>query len=441
MADRDLSRSRAILIGNAVYRSDSGIPDLPAAAGSVSAMADLLTGDLCRWPADRIVRLEDVAAPHVLARKVDGAVKSVRDVVLLYYVGHGLRTPKGQLGLALGDTDAVPTLVGHTAMLYDNVADILRGCPAATKLVILDCCHAELGNRANYIFQSADDLAEAYPVDGLYFIGASRMHQKAKTPVGGDLTYFTRAFVDTVREGIRGRPALLRLDQIFVELRDRLLRDNLPEPVESGTRGAHQYPFAHNAAVSVGPDHEAGNTRRPREQGKAGQNSPEPVRIDRARTTRILADTERVARSIPDSSSRASALAGVANAMAATDPARAARLITDAEGVARSIPDSSSRASALAGVANAVAATNPERAERVARSITDSSSRASALAGVANAMAATDPAAPPGSSPTRRASPGRSPTRARGHRHWPASRTRRQPPTRNVSPGRAPTRT
>jgi hypothetical protein len=46
-------------------------------------------------------------------------------------------------------------------------------------------------------------------------------------------------------------PAELRLDQIFLALRARLTGAGLPEPVESGIRGARQYPFARNAATPV----------------------------------------------------------------------------------------------------------------------------------------------------------------------------------------------
>ena len=242
-----MSRSRAILIGNAVYRRDAGIPELPAATRCVAAMEQLLTGDLCGWPGGRVDTLVDVAAPHELARRVTHAVKDVRDVLLVYYVGHGLRTPRGQLALALGDSDGDPTLAAHTAILYENLADVLRGSPAATKLVILDCCHAELGNKANYVFQSAD-LAEVYPVDGLYFIGASKAYEKAKAPVDAVLTSFTENLIGTIQQGVPGKPAWLALDQIFVELRGRMLRQGLPEPVESGIRGAHRFPFARNVA-------------------------------------------------------------------------------------------------------------------------------------------------------------------------------------------------
>jgi hypothetical protein len=415
--DLDRSQSRAILIGNGAYQPDSGIPNLPAAASSVAAMAGLLTGDLCRWPEERIVCLVDIASPAQLARQMISAVRSVQDTVLVYYVGHGLRTFEGQLALALSDTDADAELLPHTAMLYEAVAKILRGCPATTKLVILDCCHAELGTRANYVFQSSDDIAEAYPVDGLYFIGASRMHQKAKTPIDGELTYFTKAFVDTVLEGIPGRPVALSLGQIFVALRGRLVRGNLPTPVESGNRGAYGYPFARNAAALTSP---TSYSSHPQEQDldEPLRQIPRPAPSDRARAARILAEAERIAQSITDMFGKSLALASVASEMAVTHPDRAGRLIADAELAARAITGHSPatlendqaasdphepkvealstwydglQATALAGIAAAMAAWNPDRAERLAHSITKEDAKATALANVAEALAASDP--------------------------------------------------
>ena len=72
---------------------------------------------------------------------------------------------------------------------------------------------------------------------------------------------------------------------------------------------------------------------------------------------------------------KASALASIAGAVAATDPDRAARLIADAERFAQSITGKTAKASALASVAEAVAATDPDRAERIAQSITDEARR------------------------------------------------------------------
>jgi len=86
-----------------------------------------------------------VSAPHELARRIVDLVKGVQDVLLLYYVGHGMRTANGQLALAVQESSADSELLPHTAIMYEAIARILRGSPAVTKLVILDCCHAELG--------------------------------------------------------------------------------------------------------------------------------------------------------------------------------------------------------------------------------------------------------------------------------------------------------
>jgi molecular chaperone DnaK len=255
--NRDFSRSRAILISNAVF-SDDGISDLPAVAGCAPAMESLLTGELCEWPADRVTSLENVGAPPELARSLVGLTKGVQDVLLLYYAGHGLRLPNGQLALALRDTSSDRELVRHTAAVYKDVAEMLRGCPAATKLVILDCCHAELGNRDSFQFQSAD--IEAEPVDGLYCIWASKELENAKSPVAGGLTYFTEAFLEVVRTGIPGKPAQVTLDQIFVELRARMLRACRPEPARSGIRDANHWPFARNAARAESRDDQDGGS-------------------------------------------------------------------------------------------------------------------------------------------------------------------------------------
>jgi hypothetical protein len=267
---RDLSRSQAILIGSGRCQ-DPRLDALPA-DDCIKAVNELLQGELCGWPPDRVTVVPEPAAPSELARKVLNAERDAQDVLLVYFVGHGLRTRTGKLALVLRETDLDPEALPHTAMLYAALADILRGCPATTKLVILDCCHAELGDPTSDLFQGGD-LADAYPVDGLYFIGASKRDEKAKYPEDGHLTYFTQALIDVVRNGIRGQPEELRLDQIFLELRRRLASAGLPEPVDAGIRDARQFPFARNAAWLGLPEPEA----RPRVNTPAVPGTPVTV--------------------------------------------------------------------------------------------------------------------------------------------------------------------
>ena len=209
-------------------------------------MKALLTSELCGWPADYVETLQDLEAPHELATELVELTEGVEDVLLLYYVGHGLRIPNGQLALTLRGTRSNRALLRHTAMLYADVADILRGCPAATKLVILDCCYAELGNKNSDQFQSS--VLDDEPVDGLYCIWASKEWEKAKSPTAGGLTYFTNEFIRVIRQGIPGKPSQLTIDQIFIELRARLVRSGRPEPAQSGVRNAQNWPFSYNAA-------------------------------------------------------------------------------------------------------------------------------------------------------------------------------------------------
>jgi len=119
-------------------------------------------------------------------------------------------------------------------------------------------------------------------------------------------------------------------------------------------------------------------------QRGSSQKGSEAARNDRARVARLITDAERIARSITSESSKATALAEVAAALAATDPDRAER-------IARSITNEYFKAKVLAEVAAALAATDPDRAEHTARSIVGESYEVSALANLAKALAATDP--------------------------------------------------
>jgi hypothetical protein len=98
------------------------------------------------------------------------------------------------------------------------------------------------------------------------------------------------------------------------------------------------------------------------------------------------ARAERMATSVATfySDARASALARVAQVVAAANP-------DTAERIARSISKTDERASALARVAQAAAAANPDTAERIAKAITDRGNREAALAVIAPAKAAVSP--------------------------------------------------
>ena len=127
--------------------------------------------------------------------------------------------------------------------------------------------------------------------------------------------------------------------------------------------------------------------------GEVAQKGPESARKDQARSARLLADAERIAKSISVEWWKAEALADVAGALAATDPDRAER-------IARSITYEyeRSKAEALADIAAKLAATDPDRADRlgdeaelIIRSLSSKWSKGAALASIAGKLAATHP--------------------------------------------------
>jgi len=103
---RNYSGSRVVLIGVAEFE-DRAFPPVPAALNSLAGMTRILTDPaLCGWPSDRVTVLLNPQNAGRVARHVRELGREVRDVLLLYYVGHGKLSTKGQLCLTVQDTAA-----------------------------------------------------------------------------------------------------------------------------------------------------------------------------------------------------------------------------------------------------------------------------------------------------------------------------------------------
>src|SRR4051812_17356188 len=100
----DRSNSIAILVSTSEY-DDRDYTPIPAARNSVLAMRDILVdANLCEWPEDRVVMLQNQRNSGVLASRLREYGEAATDELLFYYVGHGDLTPRGELCLTLSDT-------------------------------------------------------------------------------------------------------------------------------------------------------------------------------------------------------------------------------------------------------------------------------------------------------------------------------------------------
>jgi len=249
---RDYSGSLAVLIGTWEY---TDMPPLVAARNSYLRMTRLLTGPLCGWPSNRLVRLDSGSSPSDVHDRLITALEPVADVALFYYVGHGQIGEGDQLCLALSRTRTEFHRRHATSLTFTAVRQALLNCKATTKIVILDCCFAgQATEPSNSLSAVKEDLATTVADHafgtGAYTMAAAGAYGTAEYETGGQRpeTYFTKYLADLVQHGIPGEPSVLKLEPLFLRLRDNLTAANLPTPVSRNVDAGGDFVFARNAA-------------------------------------------------------------------------------------------------------------------------------------------------------------------------------------------------
>jgi uncharacterized caspase-like protein len=234
--------SRALLIGVSAYEY-ADFPPIRAARNSLQAMQVLLSDPaLCGWPTERITLIDNPSSPADLAGEVADLAENTTGVLLLYYVGHGVLSSRGELCLTV--TTTRPDRPKISGLPWETLAEVLRACPARTRLAILDCCFA--GQAIEALSGSSDlGLADITHVEGVYTLTATTRNRTAHVPPPDQqvtaCTSFTGELRDLIRSGIAGKPARLTLGDIYPVLRQRLHAKGLPPPSQRGTDTGHSH--------------------------------------------------------------------------------------------------------------------------------------------------------------------------------------------------------
>lgn len=231
-------RSRAVLVGTGSY---SHLDDLPAVQANVPALRALLCGPVAPFRTENCIALVDPATTVEVSRAVQKAAREATDTLLIYYAGHGLLDDKGDLHLAIPQSDSAS--VYDTAVPYDWIRRPIESTGAARRIVILDCCY---GARAFGVqSESVIDLAE---VDGTYVMAAAGETAVALAPPGETYTAFTAELIETLSGGVPGAGELLDLNVIFRHVRGRLKARSRPTPLDLDRNGLGATPFIRNSA-------------------------------------------------------------------------------------------------------------------------------------------------------------------------------------------------
>jgi TolA-binding protein len=245
---RDYSRSRAVLMGTWNY---TYLTPVPPVANSLRRMTGLLSSSLCGWPADRILQLKNEPGPGDIPDRLITAFDDVDDVALFYFAGHGQIAPDDQLCLGLVLSRPEANRRAATSLRFADVRQAMADSPAATKVVILDCCFAGLAT-LGALSGPTREVLDLTSGTGAYTMAATSAYATAwyeeEPGLSRPQTFFTKYLADLVERGIPGQPSLLRLDPLFKQLRDNLTADHRPVPGSRAVNDAREFVFAYNAA-------------------------------------------------------------------------------------------------------------------------------------------------------------------------------------------------
>jgi Caspase domain len=266
LAEIDYSESSAILIGVSKYR-DAAFSALPAARNSLTGMRRILSDSrVGGWPSARVSVFQDPKDASQLALQLRRIARATKGLMLLYFVGHGILQPRGELVFALEDTDS--DFADITGLEYSRVRHELLASPARAKLVILDCCYS---GQAIEALSGSGGIADITNASGVYTLTASDYAAHVPPPdrQAGAFTSFTGEFIDLLQNGLPGGPAQLGLSDLYPPLSMRLTARGLPPPNARGTDDAGYLPFCRNIAYQDNPASGGSSTTLPR--------SPMPV--------------------------------------------------------------------------------------------------------------------------------------------------------------------
>ncbi|MFG3600195.1 caspase, EACC1-associated type [Micromonospora chersina] len=242
----DPERSRALFIG--AGRFDSGdFVELPSAVPSATALAEALTTPgVGGFASNRSVVLIDPTVRAVWAA-IQRQSSEAEDVLLVYFVGHGLVDTDGELYLAMSETSRDD--LRFSALRWDDVRKALSSSRARTRIAILDACFA---GRALDVMADADDqLTGLARIQGSVVLTATSSTQLSLAPIGQKYTAFTGELIAILRHGVPRGPLLLTIEVLYWQLRHWLSGNGQPLLRMRAENSAMQVALARNVAVEA----------------------------------------------------------------------------------------------------------------------------------------------------------------------------------------------
>lgn len=240
----DPDGTRVVLIGAAEYQH---FPDLPAVRNNLSRLAELFRSPhFGGLPAMHCATLLDPIDAKDMLDAVHQAASEATDTLVVYFAGHGMRSPDGSLHLALRNSEQGRKLYESVPFGYLR-AEVLDSM-ASRSVVILDCCYS--GAALEGYMDNPGDFADQTAIEGTYVMTASAATQAARAPLGAPLTSFTGELVRAVNDGVPEASNPLDMNSLYRHVRRRLESQGMPVPQQRAGGQGHTIALFRNRWVS-----------------------------------------------------------------------------------------------------------------------------------------------------------------------------------------------
>ncbi|MEU4623249.1 VWA domain-containing protein [Actinoplanes sp. NPDC023801] len=262
----NFEESRAVLIGTATY--DSGrLPDLPAVANNVTALwARLTDSELSGFRQRDCAVIVDPENPDDVLKPLKRAAREARDVLFVYFAGHGLLDEDSDLHLGVRFAHEEDP---WTSVRFAEFARLVLGSGARSKIVVLDCCYS--GRAIRDLHMSEDGMVARataqLDIDGLYVLTSSAGNKPSLAPEGETFTAFTGRLLEFIDAGVPGTPELLTMRALYTAVNDEMRHRRLPWPQQHTGNLAGEAALFRNRALLPPPadvPEVAGDVRRTR---------------------------------------------------------------------------------------------------------------------------------------------------------------------------------
>jgi hypothetical protein len=241
----DPARSRAVLIGTSKYR-DEMLPDLPQVGQGIRDLAAALTDPTYGLLAGASCEvIEDQHDLRLIGEKLLTAAEQAEDLLLVCFSGHGIIGGRRH-DLYLGVPDSLWSAPTFNSLKYDDLRAAVLDSPAATKVIILDCCFS--GRAVTETQAGESEILGQIEIDGSYVLTAAHRDQVALIVPGEEHTAFTGRLLKLLHEGVLGGPEFLTIDDLYKQLLILMKAEGLSQPQKRSTGTSGLLALTHNRA-------------------------------------------------------------------------------------------------------------------------------------------------------------------------------------------------